>query len=696
MANDLAYHTKDSGRSAPYIYTGALPTDTVELLDQIEELRYDNRDNDDSIYLARERYDGTRNQHHKKFLAQARLLTPRQTPEWEPQWSAPFIMSSVETISALTAGTVNSFFGIPVSGDADDRQSAGGATRLARYLYYVEDLRRKRWKAARYGLIDGGVYYKVIWDDAAQRCRFVIVPAWEVLVSRYAEDLDQARILIHERVEHIDTVRMMWADRRGASLGSLIPDSTMIPWEIQRRYESIQGSDNFDATRALAGCVVYREVYERPTKKRPQGRFRVLANDRLIHDSDYSKQKGLPFAAADVEFPFVYRPYIQRPGQYHGLGLPTIMWPSVRYIEMLVNQHLHHNARIVHPTWWLDKQLENDPLPSDEPGGARFYDSMSMRPPFVYTPAPMSTEFLAFTQFLINLLGELVGAPSSSHAQAYKRAETATAVAIANEVDKNRSSAWYVDLDDTERRAMWMGMKMTRAYGPDEMIMQIVGRGRVAEVNSLKRAQLWGVQDLYVNSAASLSDNKHLRFEQLRMLKAEGALSLDEFRYQVDMPAPEDQMEDKWAKNKQVAENNLELLKQGVIPEMEPGWVPQVHIDVMEYFMLDASYAELDPTTKQICRDYYNTLKVIWADKAVFDGQVAMMQGGGMKPGGGGGGKSGSNMMGMPGTGGSDDGEPTRDDVSQQNSTGSNQKLTRGGSRATQSGVDGNPSGFGG
>lgn len=607
-------------------------SDLGEIQNWQEDQRAAERDWEDSTFLWRERHNGVDGQHYWRFDSRNRGFNATPVPPWRSEWTAPFCFSIVDDVASRVANSTNAFFGVPVSDDSDDLQSASAVSRYARFLRYKEKFTRLRKKATRLQCIDGMHFYKVRWDPAAGEVHVDVVPAWEIRIDPWARNLDEAQRVTHEQWLHIDVVRRMWGARRRSALGDIEPDESRIPWEVKRRFEAIRGGFSpIQPEKLINGIVQYLEVHERPTYEYPMGRLRVFCNDVVLFDS---KKKGHPYAMAGSAtdplcIPFVQGSYEAPEGRFRGNGIVSLIWDTVKLVETQVNQAVEHNAMTVYPTWFMDESMRGSAKPSTEPGQIRYYDTRAVNKPECYTPEPLSSQFMALPSFLINMIYEHVGSGQGQASAPYKRADTATAVAIASESDKGRVQSLHVDLDNQDCDAMWMAIQLERYFGSGKRHAQIIGRGRVNEVMAYENADLAGAQSLFVVSAVSLSDNKQLRMQNVRELVKEGFINIEDAHDYIDLPPPEDERADLTEMNKRVAWANINRLKNGDVPYIEPTWDHRSHLRVMaRYIGIDADWTGLSESTKQTMREYAGALQAEMASIAAGESILQELSGG--------------------------------------------------------------------
>ena len=585
-----------------------MPRHISQILDYLDERRTQRRPWVDRMWLDRERASGLDNQHWWSPNTWTGVWGPVRKPLWRQELLAPYVLSSLQRSRSLIGRSPVRFLGVPESSDPDDIQSASAATRYLRYLHDDLDMERKRADFVHHLFVDGHAYLLEDFSFSEDRGDIHVVPAHEIYPDPWAESLRASMTVIRERYEHISVVRKRWGKSRDSVLRDLAP-LPQLPADVRRRLGSLLGVLQPIRESQIRDIIRTVEVWQRPGAVDPttgevfaQGRYTVLANEEELYDA-----KKLPYADAGVEIPIQEARYFYKLGQYSGESAISAVWTLLRAIEKLVGQGMEHSVLMCHGKWWVDKSIDLNKRLTTEPGERIPYDSRVVKPGIQITPQPLPPAFYLLIDRLEAWIYDILAMHEPTRGEMPKRVDSGRAIAYLQNADSSSAQDLYRVVDEAEGDALLNILKMERRHATRARQIQIVGKDRTSELESLNVAQLHGTKDVKVISAATLSPNPSIRRDEVAAMVERKLITEEDGRHLIEMPVPEGELHTLNSVNAEAARDNIRVLKSGQSQKIyvEAAWHLPTHDFELRMYMATAEYRALPDDAKNRVRGYF-------------------------------------------------------------------------------------------
>lgn len=237
---------------------------------------------------------------------------------------------------------------IPATSDDKDLKTAKVSKKIVNSIYSKKEISSLISLATSWSEICGTSFYKIIWNNSlglpiASDESGKMVKGGEVEISVcspfeiYPEssscsNLDECRSLIHAKAYHKDEIKRLWdIDVEGRDINVFSLDS--ISGGVGGLGYTSKAPKIVSATRSDYELVI--EKYELPSNEYEEGRFIIIAGDKLVYDGP------LPFInGIDGErcFPFIRQTSNDIPGCFWGGSVVERLIPVQRAYNAIKNR----------------------------------------------------------------------------------------------------------------------------------------------------------------------------------------------------------------------------------------------------------------------------------------------------------------------------------------------------------------------
>ncbi|MEQ6049488.1 hypothetical protein U2I53_10620 [Lysinibacillus capsici] len=276
----------------------------------------------------------------------------------------------------------------------------------------------------------------------------------------------------------------------------------------------------------LKNHAIVKEYYERPTKKYPNGRFIVVANNKVLSLSE------LPYKVGDDEkrdFPFVLARSIKKPAQFWGGSVLERIIPIQRRYNALRNRKAEYLNLVSIGQWYepegaLDEDVELD----NSPGNIIRYRPVNGGKPepvsFPNLPASFENEI----QTLLNEFTAISGVSElSRYSQAPSGVKSGVALSIANEQDNTRISNTAANLAQCIKLMGKQWLRLYRQFVKEPRVLRTVGRDRDVEVSDWTVSQLKS-DDVIIENSSALAETPAQRRQMVFDMLTAGLFNKEE------------------------------------------------------------------------------------------------------------------------------------------------------------------------
>lgn len=240
----------------------------------------------------------------------------------------------------------------PNSTDTEDKEAARLGVQCIQMVWDKERVDHKRLNLMMWMQQCGYAFFKVSWDDTKGErivdpvsgefqgyqgdVRVDPVSAFEVFVDPLAKTMDEAQWLVQAKVRKLDYFKTHYPER-----GGLVKEESA--WLLSVQYEARINSMNTTGPTSsgtmpqMKNAAIELAYYEKPSKKHPNGRFIVTANNVLLKDDE------LPCG----EIPFVKFDDIQIGGKFMSESIITHLRPIQDQYNRLITKRAEWTNRML-------------------------------------------------------------------------------------------------------------------------------------------------------------------------------------------------------------------------------------------------------------------------------------------------------------------------------------------------------------
>ena len=456
------------------------------------------------------------------------VLTETPISDWEVRLSLPYARNALDIIAPKLTANSPSWVPVPASGDEEDQSAARACVKLLNHLARAVKLQSKNDSVVRWAMITGLGVYRVGWDptkgtplddgtvpgcitlDSVPPMRWVCDP------GASERDLSDCRWCSQISYMHIDDVVMRWPERGrhvrlDASISGDKYTSGILGSATQNGLTDIfEGNTGLNDTHQ--DRVRITEYWEPPSPRHPNGYYCVVANDQLILDVAEELPGG--------RYPFALLRYNHIPGRLQGQGLLRILRGPQEAANRAVSDRLEVLAVNANGKWAVERGSVGLSAMTNEPGEIVEYEPGAPRPVAIPPPV-MNPEFERVEQAMIQHINMLAGLSDISTGN-ISSTISGRALNIAAELEASRLGTVSKEIEDCLSDVGSLMLTFQKLYGPEETMMQIVGKNGRLEVASFYKSALRST-DVFVEVGSMRVQNIAVKREQATLGFTSGA-----------------------------------------------------------------------------------------------------------------------------------------------------------------------------
>jgi hypothetical protein len=367
---------------------------------------------------------------------------------------------------------------LPATDDYEDVSDSMVATAWAEWkadsvqVDYVSKVRR----AAEWSILAGNGYLKWTWDANEKRQRVTAPSFFEIYLDPYAKQWDDVRYIIHSQFMDVEQVY----DTFGVEVD---PKESGVPDETKTKYLRGMG-----ASPAVRGIMVH-ELWMKPSKRHPGGRFAVWAGNRQIVAPQNLPYKHL---IRDRMLPFTCVGTIERPDSAYYMSPVTYLRPSQMEINKAHAQALMIMELFANPKWWIDSQLELQKDPDGSPGQILRGSSNGqpgLKPEMIFPP-PAPQGIYQNLEMLEQGMMHLIGQHEVSNAQVPGRVESSKAIELLKESDDGALATLRETMNASTSVGWYQMLELQREFGDEEEAVTVYSSDGVTEVQHWRAGEM--------------------------------------------------------------------------------------------------------------------------------------------------------------------------------------------------------------
>jgi len=242
----------------------------------------------------------------------------------------------------------------PATNNFNDISAAKVSTAVVKATQRKVNMLAKLSEATGWSELTGTVFYKSTWDHSAGKVigivngkaisegdiHLYVCPPYEIFPESPFASMEGQRWIFHQKAYHEDDVEDLWGKRITGkdievySLGQTTVGTGGLGYSVT--VPSVQPT--FKKSQ-----VMVREYYERPSRRYPEGRMIIYAEDELLYYGSLPYQNG---EDKKREFPLTKQVCINNPGCFWGISIIERLIPIQRRYNAVKNRKQEYLNRI--------------------------------------------------------------------------------------------------------------------------------------------------------------------------------------------------------------------------------------------------------------------------------------------------------------------------------------------------------------
>jgi hypothetical protein len=240
----------------------------------------------------------------------------------------------------------------------------------------------------------------------------------------------------------------------------------------------------------LEDMILLHELWVRPSRQFPKGRYVVVAGDQTVRKGDN------PYGG---ELPYVRLTGDPQPGSPYSGSVASQIRPIQMAVNRLVSQQIQQINLNGKPQWLLPKQAQVDLADvNDRAGGIIPYNgAMGFKPERL--PAPYLGSFWSEEiNFLLQQMDEISGLRKASRGLNPEGVRSAAALTALQDADEEGRAPLQERFQDAMTDAFRLVMKISKQYISEDRLVRVVGTDGNATVTEFRRSDVERCYDVRV------------------------------------------------------------------------------------------------------------------------------------------------------------------------------------------------------
>jgi hypothetical protein len=337
-----------------------------------------------------------------------------------------------------------------------------------------------------------------------------VVSPFEIIPDPDAANLKECRWIIHAKKWPLEVAESKW----NVKLASEVDESNPFD-KAKGMLKKLWGKSQHEPSDEDG--VIVKEMWERPSKKHPQGRLVIVAGEKLIADG--------PNPMPDGELPFIMAGHYVVPGRFWRQAVVQHLISPQKQFNKTRSQITEIKNRTANPQKLIPVNSSVDESKwTGEPGlNIRYNPLAGAKPEYIQPPSVPSYVFKELENLLYDL-DQISGQHEVSHGQTPPGVKSGIAIRYLQEQDDTKLGPTVRNLEKAWKRLAKMWLKMAREYyDPQEARMvKHVGKNNEVAVEDFHAAEMPMEPDVIVVSGSSLPESKAARQEFLKELYGMG------------------------------------------------------------------------------------------------------------------------------------------------------------------------------
>lgn len=276
-------------------------------------------------------------------------------------------------------------------------------------------------------------------------------------------------------------------------------------------------------TQGMEDNVLVKDWWIRPCKEYPDGALVIEVNNKIIFadrnpyvslDKVKRTKNGI-LRRKDFYWPFAELDFFDAPYRYWPISLVENLVDPQKWINETYSQNLLNMQYGNSPTVWAQEGTVVADEVNRKPGSVNFFAGQRPEETVTRPFDPVVFEQVGkFEQAVSELSGIHFFGPGSMPPGVH----AAAALAIINEQDQIAAMAINVNHETWLRDTAKQTLYLMRHWGPDELLIRVMGEEGQWEVTEFKTEQIKDDEEIQIESKQQLASDKMTKFEQVLKL----------------------------------------------------------------------------------------------------------------------------------------------------------------------------------
>jgi len=410
----------------------------------------------------------------------------------------------------------------PATNQMEDVSAAKVSTKLLRSTRKSLNLKEKQDSANTWAELTGTVFWKHAWNPEKGKLLGIIdiqtgqeiregdieqfeVPPYEIFPeSSWVESLEEQRSIIHAKPMHVQEIKETW--------GKEVDPEDVNVLELEKTKfgngSLIAGSGSYmRGIKKKKDHAIVKEYMERPSKKYPNGRLIIVANNVLLYAGD------LPYAVGEDGkrgYPLTKQICLRRPGCFWGTTVLERLIPVQRRYNKIKNRIAEYIERVTVGQMVVEEgTVDMDDLEEDAAAPGKIFE--------VSKSASQFPEYIKFPELPVSLRKEEVKclddfsrisgvSEISRNSDAPTGINSGIALQIALEQDDTRLSRTVENIIDATIKNGKITLRLYKQFATHKRITRYVDNYDEVQAIHWDRNDLRS-EDIIIENVAALTES---------------------------------------------------------------------------------------------------------------------------------------------------------------------------------------------
>lgn len=420
----------------------------------------------------------------------------------------------------------------PFSSDESDVNAAKLSTSVLRSISEDNRMSDLMSDANLWSEVCGSSFYKVVWNSLKGRnigvnksgervnegdVEIALCPPYEIYPDTMASaNIEDTRSIIHAKAYHVDDIFDSWGVRvEGGDVDIFTMDSVSVTGGL-----GSSGTSPSVMTEKAHDYAVVIERYVKSSKSYPNGRFTVVAGDKLLYDGELPYVNGKDGTRL---FPFARQCAITNVGSFFGSSVIERLIPLQREYNAVRNRKHEFLNRIAMGVLAVeDGSVDTENLEEEglSPGKVLIYRQGSAPPRFL-NPGSVPNDFTLEEDRLLEEFKTISGVSDfMSSSKVPANVTSGVALSLIQEQDDTRISLTSDSLRSAVRTIGEMILRLYKEYATNKRLVRIAGENGDIELKYFNASEL-KCDDLVFDTDNEISDTpanrKNIVYDIIKM-----------------------------------------------------------------------------------------------------------------------------------------------------------------------------------